>query len=51
MAEAIGRREQKKLMARNRILEAAVTQFELRFSGGFSSRYYEDSRYGAGNFL
>ena len=27
MAEAIGRREQKKLMARNRILEAAVTQF------------------------
>ena len=27
MAEAMGRREQKKLMARNRILEAAVTQF------------------------
>ena len=27
MAEAMGRREQKKLMARNRILEAAVAQF------------------------
>ena len=27
MAEAMGRREQKKLMARSRILEAAVAQF------------------------